>query len=119
MTTDTTALARTQYVRGQLPAHGLFAGATWRISPEAFPLSKELVSKLEALGPQLLAFYRACNVLYRHSVQGKLPPWIAQYLDAGKPRELVEFLRRDRFKGHVPRVIRPDVILTDDHFFIA
>jgi hypothetical protein len=119
MTTAATASQRAQYVRDQMPAHGLFAGATWRISPEAFPLSRELVDKLVALGPQLLAFHRACNVMYRHSVQGKLPPWIAEYLDAGKPKELIEFSRRDRFKSHVPRVIRPDVILTNDHFFIS
>ncbi|MGA2603519.1 MAG: hypothetical protein ABSG14_04765 [Verrucomicrobiia bacterium] len=113
------AAKRAQYVRDQIPAQGLFAGATWRISPEAFPLSAELVTRLEALGPHLLAFYRAGNVMYRHSVEGKLPPWIAQYLDAGKPRELIEFSRLGRFKGHVPRVIRPDVILTNDHFFVS
>jgi len=66
-----------------------------------------------------LAFYRACNILYRHSVQGKLPAWIAEYLDAGKPKDLIEFSRLSRFKGEIPRVIRPDVILTDDHFFIT
>jgi hypothetical protein len=110
---------RACYVRDQLPAQGMFAGTTWRISPEAFPLSKELVAKLEALGPQLLAFYRACNVMYRHSVDGTLPRWIAEYLDAGKPKALVEFSRLGRFKGHVPRVMRPDVILTNDHFFIT
>src|SRR6266446_8301758 len=119
MTAEVTPLQRAQYVRDQMPAHGLFAGATWRISPEAFPISKELIAKLEALGPQLLAFYRACNVMYRHSVDGKLPRWIAEYLDAGKPKELVEFSRLGRFKGHVPRVMRPDVILTNDHFFIT
>ena len=114
-----TPLDRARYVRGQLPAQGLFAGTTWRISPEAFPLSRDIVAKLEALGPQLLAFYRACNVMYRHSVDGTLPRWIAEYLDAGKPKELVEFSRLGRFKGHVPRVMRPDVILTNDHFFIT
>lgn len=114
-----TAPDRARYVRDQLPAGGLFAGQTWRISPGAFPLAAEIVAKLEALGPQLLAFYRACNVMYRHSVAGKLPPWIAEYLDAGKPTELIELSRRDRFKSHVPRVIRPDVILTNDHFFIT
>jgi len=119
MTTDATASQRAQYVCDQMPAGGLFAGATWRISPEAFPLPKELVAKLEALGPQLLAFYRACNVMYRHSVDGKLPRWIADYLDAGKPKELVEFSRLGRFKGHVPRVIRPDVILANGNFFIT
>ncbi|MGO9528806.1 MAG: hypothetical protein ACLP0A_14670 [Verrucomicrobiia bacterium] len=117
--TTATPSQRAQYVRDQLPAGGLFAGATWRISPEAFPLSQDLVTRLEALGPHLLAFYRACNVMYRHSVEGKLPPWIASYLDAGKPKELIEFSRLGRFKSHVPRVIRPDVILTNDHFFVA
>jgi hypothetical protein len=114
-----TTADRARFVRDQLPAGGLFAGATWRISPEAFPLSQDIVTRLEALGPHLLAFYRACNVMYRHSVEGKLPPWIADYLDAGKPKELIEFSRLGRFKGHVPRVIRPDVILTNDHFFVA
>jgi hypothetical protein len=113
------AADRARYVRDQLPAGGLFAGVTWRISPEAFPLSQDIVTRLEALGPHLLAFYRACNVMYRHSVEGKLPSWIADYLDAGKPKELIEFSRLGRFKGHVPRVIRPDVILSNDHFFIA
>ena len=113
------AAERARYVRDQLPAGGLFAGLTWRISPEAFPLSPDLITRLEALGPHLLAFYRACNVMYRHSVEGKLPSWIADYLDAGKPKELIEFSRLGRFKGHVPRVIRPDVILTNDHFFVA
>ncbi len=113
------AAERARYVRDQLPAAGLFAGAAWRISPEAFPLSQDIVTRLEALGPHLLAFYRACNVMYRHSVEGKLPPWIADYLDAGKPKELIEFSRLGRFKSHVNRVIRPDVILTNDHFFVA
>jgi hypothetical protein len=119
MMTTATPLQRAQYVCDQLPASGMFAGMTWRISPEAFPLSQDLITRLEALGPYLLAFYRACNVMYRHSVEGKLPPWIADYLDAGKPKELIEFSRLGRFKGQIPRVIRPDVILSNDHFFIA
>ena len=115
----TTPLERAQYVRDQLPAGGLFAGETWRIAPTPFPLSASLIASLEALGPQLLAFYRACNLMYRHSVAGKLPAWIAAYLDAGKPKELIELSRRDRFKAQLPRVIRPDVILSNDHFFIT
>jgi hypothetical protein len=117
--TSTSAADRARCIRDELPPGGLFAGQTWRIAPEAFPLPNELVVKFEALGPQLLAFYRACNVLYRHSVQGKLPHWIAEYLDAGKPQDLIALSRRDRFKSHIPRVIRPDIILTDDHFFIT
>jgi hypothetical protein len=116
---EMTAPDRARYVREQLPAGGLFAGATWRIAPEAFALPQELAGKLEALGPQLAAFYRACNTLYRHSLQGKQPKWIAEYLDAGKPQRLLEISRSDRIKSHIPRVIRPDVILDDEHFFIT
>jgi hypothetical protein len=110
---------RARYVREQIPAGGLFAGQTWRIAPEAFPLPAELVSKLTALGPMLLAFCRACNTLYRHSLAGKQPKWIADYLDAGKPLRLLEISRQERIKSHIPRVIRPDVILNDKHFFIT
>jgi hypothetical protein len=113
------AVERARYVRDQLPSGGLFAGLTWRIAPSAFPLSASLVAKLESLGPKLLAFYRACNTLYRHSIAGKQPKWIADYLDAGKPAELIELSRSERFKSAVPRVIRPDVILSDDGFFIS
>ncbi|NQU10935.1 hypothetical protein HQ590_09105, partial [bacterium] len=113
------ALDRARQVRDALPAGGLFAGATWRTALAAFPLTAAQVRELEALGPQLLAFYRASNILYRHSVTGKLPGWIAEYLDRGKPPALVELSRQGRLKGELPRVIRPDVILTNDHFFIT
>ena len=113
------AADRARAVRDQLPAGGLFAGLTWRIAPAAFPLPAELVQQFEALGTQLLAFYRACNTLYRHSLAGKQPKWVAQYLDVGKPQQLLELSRSDRIKSHVPRVIRPDVILNDHHFFIT
>ena len=116
---NTLPAERARYVRDQLPAGGLFAGLTWRIAPTAFPLPAVLVQQFETLGPQLLAFYRACNTLYRHSLAGKQPKWVAQYLDAGKPQELLELSRNERIKSHVPRVIRPDVILNDGNFFIT
>src|SRR5262245_13700060 len=114
-----TANDRARYVRDQLPAGGLFAGTTWRVAPEPFTLHSSLFTQLDALGPMLLAFYRACNTLYRHSLAGRQPKWIADYLDAGKPQRLLEISRQDRIKSHVPRVIRPDVILNDEHFFIT
>lgn len=117
--TTPTAADRARYVREQLPAGGLFAGLTWRIATAAFPLSAALIAELEALGTQLLAFYRACNTLYRHSLAGRQPRWVAQYLDAGKPERLLELSRSERFKSALPRVIRPDVILTPEHFAIT
>ena len=72
------------------------------------------VALLEKLGLVLHRFNTACNLLYRQSAAGKAHPWVAPLLDAGKPPELVALSRHDKVKGHVPAVIRPDLILTDD-----
>jgi hypothetical protein len=113
------AIKRAKFIREKLPTQGLFAGATWRIAPEPVQISRELYEKFVELGTDLLAFYRACNLLYRFSLKGTLPAWIAQYLDAGKPEKLIEASRSQRFKSEIPRVIRPDVLLTNDHFFVT
>jgi hypothetical protein len=102
-----------RFVREQLPAEGLFAGLTWRISPVPFPLDEELAKEIESLGRVLLQFYRAVNLLYLRSVEGKQPEWVARWLDLGKPRELIELQRSPAFKSELPRVIRPDVLLTE------
>jgi hypothetical protein len=61
----------------------------------------------------LLQFYRAVNLLYRKSVEGKQPEWVARWLDQGKPAELIELQRSQPFKNEVPRVIRPDLLITE------
>ncbi|MFM2081953.1 MAG: hypothetical protein RL380_644 [Verrucomicrobiota bacterium] len=112
-------MTNAHFIRAALPAHGLFAGQTWRISPAPFPLGAELTAELDSLGRLLLQFYRAANLLYRRSVEGKQPAWIAQLLDQGKPARLLELQRHSAFKNEVPRVIRPDILLTDDGFRIT
>ena len=102
-----------RFVREQIPANGLFAGLVWRISPLPFPLGAELAKEIESLGRVLLQFYRAVNLLYRKSVDGKQPDWIARWLDLGKPAELIALQRSPAFKNDVPRVIRPDILLTE------
>jgi hypothetical protein len=72
-----------------------------------------LAAEIESLGRVLLQFYRAVNLLYRRSAEGKQPVWIAELLDCGKPRELIELQRSSVFKNEVPRVIRPDILLTE------
>lgn len=91
----------------------------WRISPEPFRLEKRFISELEKLGRVLLQFNKAANQLYLKSVAGKLPAWIADYLDRGKPRELIDWQRSPAFKNELPRVIRPDILLTDEGFKIT
>ncbi|MGA2543929.1 MAG: hypothetical protein ABSG78_20455 [Verrucomicrobiota bacterium] len=60
----------------------------------------------------MLQFNRAVNLLYRHSLAGQQPPWVAQWLDQGKPPQLLEIQRAAAFKNELPRVIRPDIILS-------
>ncbi len=96
-----------------MPAQGLFAGHDWRVSPAPFGLSPSLARELDTLGRVLLQFYRAVNLLYRKSAEGKLPEWVARWLDQGKPADLIQLQRAPAFKNEVPRVIRPDLLLTD------
>jgi hypothetical protein len=107
------AASNARFVRDQMPHSGLFAGHDWRVSPAPFPLGPELSKEIESLGRVLLQFYRAVNLLYRRSAEGKQPEWVARWLDLGKPAELIERQRMAAFKNEVPRVIRPDLLLTE------
>jgi hypothetical protein len=88
----------------------------WRVSPEPFALSAAQVETIERLGTDLLRFYRALNNLYNRSARGTAPAFIADYLDQGKPEQIVKLGRQNRFKQDVPGVIRPDLIVTPDGF---
>src|SRR6266545_346897 len=127
-----TALSRCATIRTQLSADGLFADpsapvqdslaqatTSWRISPCPLLISEEQLAFFTSLGPHLLAFYRAMNRLYIESVKGVQPPWIAGYLDQGKPEALVTYSRMERFRDDLPAVIRPDVIPTQDGMVIT
>ncbi len=97
----------------RLPPGGLFADQHWLVAARPFALGTELAKEVQSLGRVLLQFYRAANLLYRQSVAGKQPEWIAGWLDQGKPGEIVELQRHAAFKSEVPRVIRPDLLLTE------
>ncbi len=106
-------------IRAAFPKEGLFAEKDWLLSPDAFPADDKFLTDLEQLGHRLFVFQRACNQLYQLSIKGKQPDWIAKYLDAGKPRDLIEFSRRKEIRDEIPRVIRPDLILTEEGYTIA
>lgn len=110
---------KARFIRAQLPKEGLFTGHEWRVSPSPFPLGAELAKELEGLGRLLLQFNRSVNLLYRQSLAGKQPAWVAAWLDQGKPQELLEIQRAAVFKNELPRVIRPDMILTESGPFIT
>ncbi len=96
----------------------MFRDKEWLASPQAFPVNRELADKLHALGPALLAFQKACNALYHRSVEGE-HAWVAQLLDQGKPERMIELGRNLRWRDALPRVIRPDLIITETGISIA
>lgn len=106
-------------IRAAFPSEGLFAEKDFFLSPDPFPIEEKFSKELEQLGHRLSVFQRACNELYQRSIKGKQPAWIAQYLDAGKPADLIELSREKRFRDDVPLVIRPDLILTESGYTIA
>jgi hypothetical protein len=113
------AAERVKWIRSQIPERGLFDNLAWHTSPLPFPLGENLAKELESLGRVLLQFYRAVNLLYRKSVEGKQPGWVARWLDMGKPADLIELQRFSAFKNDTPRVIRPDILLTENGFSIT
>jgi hypothetical protein len=116
---ELTARDHGRYIYDHLPP-GLFRtegedGSTvaWRIAPEPFALSPQTLERIVALGDDLLAFYRVLNGLYTRSARGTVPGFIAEYLDRGKPENVIKLARQNRFKADLPGVIRPDLILTE------
>lgn len=103
----------------------LFADKTWQTAPSAFPLSSAQIAEIEKIGDACNAFYRAQELLYQRSAQGKkilrnsdwTAPWIAEYLDRGKPQGLIAHGRHRAIKNQSPVVLRPDLLVTEDGGF--
>lgn len=123
------AMATLDYltVKTSLEAQPLFEDKTWRLSPEAWPLTPAQLKEIEQIGQACRDFYQALDILYRRSWQGKnllrnkelLAPWVADYLDRGKPLRVIEHARHPQFKGLMPHVLRPDLLLTEDGFALT
>ena len=109
---------------GAFRAHNLFDNKTWRYSPKAFPLSSAQVEQLEQIGQACFEFYKAQETLYLRSAEDKnllrnrmlKAPWVAAYLDRGKPEKLIRHARAKGLRGSMPIVIRPDLLVTETGF---
>ena len=102
-----------------MPESGLFADKNWLTTPTPFPLTRAEVTELEQLGERLALFQRASNALYNRSVRGKITPWIASLLDAGKPDPLLGHAHAAALRDQLPRVIRPDLISTEEGYALT
>ncbi|HXQ80632.1 MAG TPA: hypothetical protein VN775_04915 [Opitutaceae bacterium] len=114
-------------LRSAFAAQALFEDKTWRLSPEAWPILQAQARELEAIGAASLEFHQALETLYLRSVAGKnllrnkplTAPWVADYLDRGKPRQLIDHGRDPRNRGKLPTVLRPDLLLTTEGFVMT
>jgi len=88
-----------------LPESKLRHGAQWLFSPEPFTISKKEAREIESLGHILAMFQRACESIYQRSSKGRLPSWIADLLDTGKPDWMIQQQRSAELRDVVPRVI--------------
>jgi len=107
------------HIQNSLPESKLRHGAHWLFSPEPLKLSKGEARRMTSLGHPLAQFQRASESIYQRSASGKLPSWITDVLDAGKPDWIVQQQRDASLRDNIPRVIRPDLILTEDGFALT
>ena len=103
---------RLKLLESALQEGGLFAGKAWQISPWAFPIESQILDQILALGPALRAFQRACEELYFLGIHEASLSWVTELLDRGKPDFIVALGRQDRWRGQLPAVLRPDLLLT-------
>ena len=106
-------------LKDAFPAEGLFADKSWLLSPEPLRLESKELRELERMGAVLASFQEAQDRIYRRSAKGRVGPWISELLDSGKPEWMVDWQREGSQAEVVPRVIRPDLLLTEEGFSIT
>ena len=77
-------------IKNALPESQLRHSGSWLFSPQPLALDKQTSKALTQLGHPLAQFQRASDSIYQRSVKGKLPSWIHQLLDAGKPDWMID-----------------------------
>jgi len=116
-----------QHLKETFQATSLFEDKTWKLSPHAWPITPKELEEIKTLGQACLDFHKALETLYIRSSEGKkllrnkdlIAPWVADYLDRGKPHHLVKHGRCKVTRGQLPVVIRPDLLITDDGFALT
>ena len=114
-------------IRTSLSSQPLFEDKTWQVSPAAWALTASQYAQLEAIGTACLDYQQALEILYLRSAAGKnllrnkplLTPWVVDYLDRGKPAELIRHARDPKNRGVFPTVLRPDLLLTETGFVMT
>jgi hypothetical protein len=103
-------------IKSKLPSKGLFHEKEWRWSAQAFQLNSVQVQFLEDLGKILHEFLCTLDQLYLLGCNNEEYQWVTEWLDRGKPAWLVKLQRHTNWKGKTPKVIRPDLLITENGF---
>lgn len=112
-------------IEAAFKAQELFDSKSWVLSPLAFQLSPRQTQDLEAIGQACIEFYRAQDRLYYASKKDRSllrnqdykAPWVASYLDRGKPSFLLDY--SDSLATKLPLVIRPDLLWTEEGWILT
>jgi len=97
------------------PECGEFGARRHLKASRPFELTAEHMSTLSRLGGALRAFYAAADEIYLRGDHA----WVCEYLDLGKPEELIRHSRMRYQRRALPAVIRPDILITESGFSIT
>ena len=114
-------------ISSALESQELFENKTWRLSPRAYALTPDELAQIEKIGSACLEFHKALENLYLKSVADRnilrnrelKAPWVAEYLERGKPDKVVAWNREAALRGAFPPVIRPDLIVSAEGFSVT
>ena len=106
-------------IKQHLPEGGLFGGGSWRWSPVPIGLTRGEARRITTMGHPLARFQKTCDTLYRRSAAGSMDGWLAELLDEGKPSWLCDLQCEQGTADLLPRVIRPDLIITENGFALT
>ena len=96
-------LVKLETIKNALPESQLRHSGSWLFSPQPLALDKQTTKALTQLGHPLAQFQRASDSIYQRSAKGKLPAWIHQLLDAGKPDWMIELQQSQALRETMPR----------------
>ena len=104
-----------------------FEDKIWLTSPKPFTLNETQIKELELIGEACYQFYLSIESLYKHSKDNKsllrnkllTAPWVAEYLERGKPQYLIDHAVKKRIHSKLPAIIRPDLLITEKGFALT
>jgi len=92
---------------------------SWRIGTSVMPLREAQRRRLVEIGEDLWALALAEQEIYHRASRDADLRFVQEYLDQGKPEELVRFSQMRRLRGQRPPFLRPDLLVLADGAFVA